>query len=103
MALETDDLKKMTDLVPSLKNFMGFLAVQEVDRIVEVLSSALTTADVDSQSGSESFEAWLPMAKIKVVKELASAQNLFGFRDMDVRFPVDDFLSAYYNALIESK
>jgi hypothetical protein len=95
MVLEKDELIKIISSEPALKNFMGFLSAQEVERMAEVLRSALLIVEQNRKLGSVDFKQWLTVAKDKVVKELVDSQKLFGFKDLPQRFPVDDFLQAY--------
>ncbi len=98
MVLEIDQIIKLVHSTSSLNGFMGFLSVQETDRLAEVLQAALLEAEQSNKAGNVDYNSWARQAKDKISKELTDSQALFGFMDLADKFPIDEFLQAYYNS-----
>ncbi len=101
MVLNTEQITEIMVSLQSIKLLLAYFSVQEVDRMADVLYSAVSSVYENKLTGSADYESWFVAVKNRAVRELADAQSYFGFWNLPQRFPLDDFLQAYYQKTYE--
>lgn len=97
MEIEEAKIRELLMSTTGLQNFLVFLAGQEIDRLAEALQMAMSAAS----PGTADYKAWSASAKSSIAKEFLEIQEFLGFKDIASRFPVEDFLQAYYKTMAQ--
>ncbi len=84
---------------PDLNYFISFLSIQEIDRMTDVLFSAMADLDSNFPVNGTDYTQWSVAGRARLLKELSGALPYFGFVDLVSRFPTDVFLQAYFQSV----